>query len=546
MFCGASGEAKHFYTPLITLGNIEGEELEAELMARLAGIYADRPTAGDCYMHGLYSESIMPALLAVRSGKATRVSEIYANGLNPERITLRKLSVVTAAPVVFEQSFLAAMSSSRGRLTFGEKLLAKCSSPQKQDGVRYIRQQVIKALRSGNELDQQIAGSFLRCMLLGTMPNAPMANPTLRLSVHVNFMAEAERALKALSSRALWLGLIFWVTAASSSSPVLRRLRAPGGCATSIDRRMREQLATVTTTVLPAVQGIPGVKAPTFAQKRKPAAKRPEGFVNRLPKKRRLREDVIRRLSGISDLADAKVAIAPIYNTLLREAPRTPWASPQPLLARLGWDNPDGHAVLEHACTQRREFTLLPTHTLLAAAQRRAAPNGAFVAVCLDCFTLRTRPRGQPAAKATEGTILRRDLAQKEQCSNCYSSNVEYFDLCGTMLTSLNRAIEQRSSMCTVCTGCGYPAAIHSMHGLEMLCKSCSKPQDPADVFERLCACCGRVLSKRGHYKACVFEGTPNKIRLVCPACQSAESSSEVWTTTMTRPRQQKRLWTTY
>ena len=545
LFCGASRETAAHYTPLITMGNVEGAALAELLYARLEAIYAARPAEGDCYMHGMYSESLMPALLAVRSGEVSRISEIYAKGLNPEKIPLRRLPVVTAAPVVFESSFLAAMSSSRGRLTFGEKLLAKCSSPQKQDGVRYIRQQVLKALKSENPLDRDIGRSFLMCMLLGTMPGAPMAPPQLRVDVHLHFDREADRALKALSSRALWLGLIFWVNKAASSSPVLRRLRAPGGCATSVDKRMEEQLKTVVANVLPAVQGAPGARVPTFVQKRKATVKRVEGFINRLPKKRRLREDVIRQLTGVSDLAAAKVELSKGYELILREAPHTPWAPASPLLGRLGWDNAAGHAVFDHAVTQRREFTLLPCHSLLAEAQRRAAPNGAFVAVCLACFTLRTRPRGQAAAKATEGTIMLRDPAKKELCANCYSSNVEYFDLCGMMVTSLNRAIEQRSSMCTVCTGCGYPAAIEQMHGLEMLCKSCARRQDPSDVFDRICACCGRVLSKRGHYKAVVFEGTPNTIKLVCPTCQDAESSSHLWSQTMTsRNPRPRRSWT--
>lgn len=544
LFCGASSETKKHYTPLITLGNVEGPALADLLYARLEGIYAARDATEDCYMHGMYSESLMPALLAIKAGTVSRVSEIYASNLNPEKIPLKKLPVVTAAPVVFEASFLAAMSSSRGRLSFGEKLLAKCSSPQKQDGVRYIRQQVLKALKSDNPLDIQIASSFIKCMLLGTMPGAPMATPELRMNVHLHFEREAERALKVLSSRSLWLGLIFYVNKAASSSPVLRRLRAPGGCATAIDRQMREQLETVVTSVLPAVQGAPGARVAAVVHKRKAGIKRSDGFINRLPKKRRLREDVIKRLTGLTDLAEAKVELSTSYEIIMRDAPRTPWAPASPLLNRLGWDNADGQAVYEHAVTQRREFTILPCHKELAEAQRRAAPGGAYVSVCLDCYTLRTRPRGQSATKATEGTILLRDSSKKELCANCYSSNVEHFDLAGFMITSLNRAIEQRACMSTVCTGCGYPAAIESMHGLEMLCKSCSKTKEPADVFDRVCACCGRVLSKRGHYKAVVFEDTPNTIKLVCPTCQDAESSSYTWTKTMTdRNPPPRRLW---
>ena len=242
LFCASSSESKTHYTPLITMGTAEGKALEDRLYARLQAIYDDRPVGGDCYMHGMYSESLIPALLAVRSGAVSRVSEIYAKGLNPERIPLRRLPVATAAPVVFEASFLAAMSSSRGRLTFGEKLLSKSCSPQKQDGVRYIRQQVVKALKSENGLDRGIAKSFVMCLLLGTMTGAPMAPPKLRLAVHLHFDRESDRALKALSSRALWLALCFWVNKAAMASPVLRRLRAPGGCATTVSKEMLEQL----------------------------------------------------------------------------------------------------------------------------------------------------------------------------------------------------------------------------------------------------------------------------------------------------------------
>ena len=547
LFCGASSEKKGYYTPLITMGNVEGKELADLLLARLQGIYDDRPAGEDSYMHGMYSESLMPALLAVRSGAVSRVSEIYANNINPERISLRQLAVVTAAPVVFEKSFLAAMSSSRGRLTFGEKLLAKCSSPQKQDGVRYIRQQVVKALKSENQLDSDIARSFLMCTLLGTMPTAPMAPPSLRLNVHVKFTQEAERALKALSSRALWLALVFWVNKASMASPVLRRLRAPGGCATTVNKQMLEQLKLVVSHVIPAVQGEPGARVPTFVQKRKAGLKRADGFIKRDPKKRRLRPDVIRALTGIKELQAAKRELSSGYGIIMRDAPRTPWAPSAPLLQQLGWDNVNGRAVYEHAITQRREFTMLPCHELLANAQRRAAPSGAFVAVCLECYTLRTRPRGQSATKATEGTILLRDSTKSEVCANCFSHRVEYVDMCGFMVTSLNRAIEQRSSMCTVCTGCGYPAVIRSMHGTEMLCKSCTKVHEPIDVFERVCACCGRVLSKRSHYKAVVVEGTPNRIVLVCPTCQDVESSSYPWTQPMiSRNPRPKRSWILY
>jgi hypothetical protein len=501
-------------------------------------------------MHNLYSESIMPALLAVRSKKVRRVSEIYQKKLNPEAITLKKLPVVTAAPVVFETSFLAAMSSSRQRLSFGEKLLAKCSSPQKQDGVRYIRPQVLKALASKDPLDTDIARMFLMCMLLGTMPHAPMASPDLRLRVHLNFRAEVDRALKTLSSRALWLGLIFWVNSAASSCPVLRRLRAPGGCATSIDRRMGEQLKTVVTHVLPAVQGEPNVRVPTFVTRRKNPKRRNENWPSRNPKKRRLRPDTIHRLTGEPDLRLAKIKMSEGYRFIIREAPRTPWAPSTPILKTLGWDNPDGQAVYEHAVTQRREFTILPCHSLLAEAQRRAAPNGAYVSVCLECFTLRTRARGQAANKATEGTILLRDREDIELCANCYSDRVERIDLCGLMITSLNRAIEQESTMTTVCTGCGYPSVIASMHGVETLCKACSKSHELTDCFERSCACCSRVLSKRGHYKAAVFESEhgPPHIRLVCPACQDTESLDAVWTTAMVtrnRKTQPRRSWIT-
>lgn len=499
-------------------------------------------------MHNVYSESLMPALLALKAGTVSGVSEIYAKGLNPEAITLQKLAVVTAAPVVFESSFLAAMSSSRQRLTFGEKLLAKCSSPLKQDGVRYIRPQVLKALASRDRLDTGIARMFLMCLLLGTMPNAPMAPVDLRLRVHLEFEKEVTRALKALSSRALWLGLIFFVNSAAESSPVLRRLRAPGGCATSIDSKMSEQLKAVCTHVLPAVQGQPGVRVPSFVARRRNAKRRPEIFINRTAKKRRLREDVIKRLTGEADLAAAKIQMSAGYRFIMREAPSTPWAPPDAILNRLGWNNADGQVVYEHAVTQRREMTVLPCHKLLAEAQRRAAPNGAWVAICLECFTLRTRPRGQVANKATEGTILLRDSGTNELCANCYSDRVEYVDMVGLMITGLNRAIEQHSSMCTVCTGCGYPAAIHSMHGVNMYCKACSRKHELTECFDRQCACCGRVLSKRGHYKAVTFEGTPPQIRLVCPTCQDAESGNEVWTTEMaTRGKraQPRRSWIT-
>lgn len=500
-------------------------------------------------MYNVYSESIMPALLAVRSGSATRVSEIYSQKLNPEAVTLRQLAVVTAAPVVFEKSFLAAMSSSRQRLSFGEKLLAKCSSPQKQDGVRYIRPQVLKALASKDPLDTDIARMFLMCMLLGTMPHSPMATPSLRLRVHLDFKTEVDRALKTLSSRALWLGLIFWVNAAASSCPVLRRLRAPGGCATSIDRRMGDQLKTVITHVIPAVQGEPNVRVPTFVTRRKNTKRKNENWPSRNPKKRRLRPDVIHRLTGEQDLKLAKIKMSEGYRFIMREAPRTPWAPSAPVLKKIGWDNPDGQAVYEHAVTQRREFTILPCHSLLAEAQRKAAPDGAFVSVCLECYTLRTRARGQPSNKATEGTILLRDREDTELCANCYSDRVERLDLRGLMITSLTRAIEQQSTMVTVCTGCGYPSVIESMHGLNTLCKACSKIPELTDCFDRSCACCARVLSKRGHYKAAVFECKrgPPEIRLVCPSCQDIESTNEVWTTAMvTRNRKgRSRSWTT-
>ena len=534
---------------MLTLGDAEGTELEAKLMARLEGVYRARPATGDCYMHNVYSESIMPALLAVRAGKATRVSEIYSKKLNPEAITLKKLNVVTAAPVVFEDSFLAAMSSSRQRLSFGEKLLAKCASPQKQDGVRYIRPQVLKALASKDPLDGNIARCFLMCMLLGTMPDAPMASPSLRIRVHLEFQTEVDRALKTLSSRALWLGLIFWVNSAVSSCPVLRRLRAPGGCATSIDRRMGDQLKTVITHVIPAVQGQPNVRVPTFVTRRKNMKRKSDNWLLRNPKKRRLRPDVIHRLTGESDLQLAKIKMSENYRYIMREAPRTPWASSAPVLQKIGWNNPDGQAVYEHAVTQRREFTILPCHTLLAEAQRRAAPDGAFVSVCLECYTLRTRARGQPSNKATEGTILLRDREDAELCANCYSDRVERIDLRGLMITSLNRAIEQQSTMVTVCTGCGYPSVINSIHGLNTLCKACSKMSEMTDCFDRSCACCARVLSKRGHYKAAVFESTrgPPEIRLVCPSCQDTESLNEVWTSAMVTRRRgpPRRSWIT-
>ena len=374
-----------------------------------------------------------------------------------------------------------------------------------------------------------------------------MAPPKLRLAVHLHFDRESDRALKALSSRALWLALCFWVNKAAMASPVLRRLRAPGGCATTVSKEMLEQLELVVTHVIPAVQGEPGARVPTFVQKRKAGVKRPDPFIKRDSKKRRLRPDVIRAVTGIQSLTAAKQELSTGYGIIMRDAPRTPWASPAPLLQQLGWDNAHGRAVYDHAVTQRREFTMLPTHQLLAAEQRRAAPAGAWVAICVECHTLRSRPRGQSSTKATEGTILLRDSTKKELCANCFSHRVEYVDMVGFMVTTLNRAIEQRSSMCTVCTGCGYPAAIHEMNGIEMLCKSCAKRHEPVDVFERLCACCGRVLSKRGHYKAVVVEGTPYTIKLVCPTCQDVESSSHPWTRAMiTRNPPPRRSWTLY
>ena len=490
----------------------------------------------------------MPALLAVKAGKVKTLSEIYEKKLNPEAVPLCSLPVATSAVVKFETSFLAAMSSSRQRLSFGEKLLAKCSSLNKQEGVRYIRPQVLKALKSKEPLDVDIATSFLMSMLLGTMEGAPMANPDLRIRVHTQFDAEVTRALQALSSRALWLGLIYWVNAAANSNPVLRRLRAPGGCATSIDKLMKEQLKTVVTHVLPAVQGQPGVRIPSFTSKRKAPKRQREQWPQRAAKKRRLRPEVILRVTGESDLHTAKIKMSEGYRTIMREAPYTPWASCTPVLDRIGWNSPDGRLVYEHATTQRREFSLLPTHGLLAEAQRRAAPNGAYVAVCLECFTLRTRARGQDANKATEGTIIMRHPTGTERCANCYSDRIEHLDLNGLMITSLTRAIEQRASMCTVCTGCGFPAAIHTMHGINVFCKACSKQQELTDCFDRHCACCRRVLSKRGHYKAIVVEGSPPEIKLVCHACQDAEAADHIWTRTMLKRNKkaaQKRSWIT-
>lgn len=527
--CGATQDTALFYQPLFTVGSLEGDDLKEALEARLTGIFADA-REGIAYYHGVWSEAHMPAYTAVVSGKAQTVQDIYAMHLQPEKQNMRDLCVYEAGPIKFKSliaSALSQRSDCKGDNLVITKLIEKCcfgTMTGQAESVRYIRAQFAKAFQ--NDVSS-FAGLVAACLHLGTVPGGPMASPETRIAFHRNPIEAVQKMLGTLPSRMLWSALIYTITSMCDTDPIFRRLRKfyYGLDIFEPASDIAERKKVVVEKAIPALQGmslIDGSRSRKRSRSRQ--VRNPADALNSYgQQKRRLTETLVR--ATFKD-GDAKKQLAPVYRAILSSAPRHPNPDAN-LLNSLGLNNPNGQLFYRHAIEQRRILTVTPRTKLLQQFSELPMPN--MVKVCLGCYTLRSRPRGCPANKATESTIRMRDGT--ELCAACRSSSIVTFDSSRFIVSSLNKHTDAKSVISQACSSCGFPAVITAVRGIHPLCASCEKDRK-RDVKMR-CSICERVLSKRSYYMHVLQKNRVGHATeaAVCSSCQALgpKESAEAW-----------------
>jgi len=527
--CGATQKAKHYYRPLFLLGSLEGEALKAALEERLEGVFADA-TAGTSYYHNVWSEAHMPAYVAVCKGSARTMQDVYAMHLQPEKQPLRDLCVYHAGPMRFRElitSALSQRSDCKGDNLVITKLIEKCcfgSMTGQAESVRYIRAQFAKAYQ--NDVDS-FAGLVAACLHLGTVPGGPIATPATRIAFHLDRGGAIDQMLGTLPSRILWASLIYAITSMCDTDPIFRRLRrfyyGLDIFEPAVDAAERRQV--VVEKAVPALQGVAPIDGSRSRKRGRPREVRnPEdALASYGQQKRRLTETLVRSTFKGSD---PKKQLAPVYRTILRSAPRHPRPDEQ-LLDSLALNTPTGRQFYRHAIEQRRTLTVTPRSALLQ--QHSDLPIVNTVKVCLGCYTLRSRPRGCPANKATESTIRLRNGG--EMCAACLGTRIVEFDSNKFIISSLNKHTDARCVVSQACSSCGFPSVISTVRGIHPLCASCDK--EKKRELKMRCSICERVLSKRSYYMHILKKNTVGHATqgAVCSSCQNLgpKETAEPW-----------------
>lgn len=544
--CGSPPSTRHLFAPLFQLGSLSGNDLLEALCERLGAIYKVTPKDG-CNYTNIWSEAHMPAYMAILEGKATNMRQIYQLKLQPERQELRDLKILEAGTLRFREQFAAALSQtaeSKGKELVTRKLIEKCcfgAATGQGESVRYIRAQFAKAFGNNPDSLAALVGS---CLYLGTVPQGRMPSPEKRIEFHRNPTHFINRMLVILPSRTLWVCLIYTITSMCDCDPLFAKMRKLYyGLAIHEDQEeTRERKAIVINKAIPALQSDTAIDGSRCRKRMR--TRRSLDLTCALgsvaPHKRRLTEtSVVKLFPEAKSGAEAKVMLAPIYRAVLEFAPRKPVLDYE-MLKSLGLKGENGAAVYMHAIQQRQTFSLVPRNALLQRFSTNPPTKAKF---CLDCFSLRSKPRDAPANKATEGTILKRDGS--EVCAACYGTRVVEFCVNPFIVCSLNKHTDNTTLQSQVCSGCGFLSVISHYVGIHPYCESCRKSLSRRNESNLRCGVCNKVLSKRSHYMQVLRKnsvGHPTEVT-VCNVCSrlGIPDSPEPWAMTELKTLQQNR-----
>jgi hypothetical protein len=532
--CGSPPSTQHLFGPLFQLGSLSGTDLLNALFERLAGIYK-KHSKTDCNYENIWSEAHMPAYMAVLEGRATNMRQIYELKLQPERQELTDLKIIEAGPLRFRAQFMAALSQtaeSKGKELITRKLIEKCcfgAATGQGESVRYIRAQFAKAFGNNPDSLAALVGS---CLYLGTVPQGPMPPPEKRIEFHRNPTHFIKRMMTILPSRTLWVCLIYTVTSMCDSDPIFAKMRKLYyGLAIHEDvQETLERKDIVIGKAIPALHSDTAIDGSRCRKRMR--TRRPLDLTKALgsvtPQKRRLTETSVMKLfPDAKSGTEAKMLLAPLYRAVLEFAPRKPVVDDE-MLKSLGLAGEDGANIYMHAIQQRQTLSLIPRNALL---QRFSTRNRTKAKVCLDCFTLRSKPRDAAANKATDGTILKKDGS--EVCAACQSTRCVEFCVNPFIVSSLNKHTDSKTLKSQVCSGCGFLSVISHYVGIHPYCESCRKSLSKQSEANLRCGVCEKVLSKRSHYMQVLRKnpvGHPTEIT-VCNLCSclGIPDSPEPW-----------------
>ena len=522
LHCGS--KCPELYTPIYTLGSLEGDQLELAIVDRLEKIYADHDPGKSSFYHGIWCEAHMPLLLAVKNKTVRNMQDVYLKKLQPEVANIKSIIGPQAISVLYNTEMSGALcgnSHLRGKSLVCSKLIEKCLSinGNHTESVRYIRAQFTKANECNpGGLAYQLAG----CILLGLIPGTTLAPPKNRILFHTQPDAEIARLIEQLPSRSLWFALITVVTEVCKLDPIFRKTRAKGGFAPQFDTDLLSlsKLNVVKSSLIPALQGDPD-KSLTPPEIKKKGTKRklqvfPEFFPG-VKHKRRLTENTVKTIFEIK-CENSKKKLSKIYRSLLEHAPRCNFVD-EKLLEDLGINNEHGRLVYEHAMEQRKTLACIPAH--------HASDSAPVPAIfCLQCFTLRTRVRGAPSNKATEATVLMMDGTHT--CAACRNPRCLVVDIKNVYITTLLRHIDTVPAVIKTCSCCGFLSVLSNIVGDQGVCSHCFEKYDDHAKSVKQCCVCSKVLSKRSHYMPILAIdndlGQP-RVDHVCVACKGLQSA---------------------